>query len=236
MNEMKNINEKLQELKKNIENNTTNMKQTVDEYLVDMQSKDIQRIEGFDVSNGIKDFSNKMVNIGKGLEKIFKGLFVDEMNGLGKGLYLGFNNIGELIHWTGEYIFANILCGLQFIQNLHKCIFYYTLDCLGKFIYSPVYLINWIAWEFMEKDLEEGQLKIWDSIYALDEEFYKTSGFHFAHYPKNVHDMCYSCKRLKVLALKAKSSQIKYIFDTKMSQLLYAGIQEMLDGAKLMGK
>jgi hypothetical protein len=179
-------------------------------------------------------FLTKMNNVGKGLTMIFKGLFVDEMKGLGKGLNLGFKNTGELLFWASEYFFTHFLCMIQFFQNLHKCFLYYTLDTTGKIFYSPILFINYIAWEFFGKDLETDQSKVWDSIYAIDKQFHNTYGFHFAHYSKDIIDTCYSCKRLRVLALKSKASQIKYDFETQLPQLLQAGVQEMINGANLI--
>lgn len=234
MDKLKEANIKLKDLRNNIENNLNKMVESTNSIV---NNKDaIPYIEGFDVSDGINRVVQKMTNIGKGLEKIFKGLFVDEMRGLGEGLSIGFHNIGEFMFWTSEFLFTYIICGLQYLQNMHKCIFYYILDVLAKILYSPIDIINWIAWEWAGQDLYTGQKKIWDTIYWIDDEFYNTMGFHFAHYPKNVADVCYSCKRLKILALKSKSSQINYDFEKRMPELLQAGIQEMISGANLMGQ
>jgi len=233
MDKLKETNTKLKDLRNGIENDLNKILESTNSIV---NNKDaIPYIEGFDVSDGISQLVKKMTNIGKGLEKIFKGLFVDEMRGLGEGLSIGFHNIGEFMFWTSEFIFTYIICGLQYLQNMHKCIFYYILDVLAKILYSPIDIINWIAWEWGGQDLYTGQKKIWDTIYWIDDEFYNTMGFHFAHYPKNVADVCYSCKRLKILALKSKSNQINYDFEKRMPELLQAGIQEMISGANLMG-
>jgi hypothetical protein len=234
MDKLKDTNNKINDLRNSITNDLNKMVESTNSIA---NNKDaVPYVEGFDVSDGINKVVQKMTNIGKGLEKIFKGLFVDEMQGLGKGLEIGFHDIGEFMFWGSQFIFTYIICGLQFLQNMHKCIFYYTLDVFAKILYSPIDIINWIAWEWAGQDLYTGQEKMWNTIYWIDDEFYNTMGFHFAHYPKNVADMCYSCKRLKVLALKSKSSQIKYDFEKKMPELLQAGIQEMISGANLMGQ
>lgn len=230
------INEKINDLRNDIQKNITNFQEKTDSVLNQNKKEVIPQVEGFDVSSLIVKMGDKMTNIGKGLKMIFKGFFVDEIQGLGQGLTIGFNNIGEFVFWTSEYFFTYIICGIQYLQNMHKCIFYYALDVFAKILYFPIDFVNWLAWEYAGQDLYIGQKKIWDTIYYMDNEFYNTMGFHFAHYPKNVADMCYSCKRLRVLALKSKSSQINYDFETKMPQLLQAGIQEMIKGANLMGR
>lgn len=239
MDKLKDINHKINNLKNELEKNTAKM-QALADTVVDETKKDIMpHVEGFDVSDVsglINKAVTKMTNIGKGLGIIFKGLFVDETIGLGEGLSIGFHNIGEFMFWTSEFIFTYIICGLQYLQNMHKCIFYYAIDVFAKILYLPVDIINWAVWEWTGQDLTVGQQKIWDTIYWIDDKFYNNTGFHFAHYPKNVSDMCYSCKRLRVLALKSKSSQIKYDFEKKLPELLQAGIQEMINGANIMGQ
>jgi hypothetical protein len=176
------------------------------------------------------DLGNRFTQMGKGLGDIFTGLLVEGPEGLGKGLYKGFADIGTLFFWTSEFVFSHIICGVQYMQNLHKCFLYYTLDILGKIWYTPIYFINWIAYEWFDKDLVPGQEKIWNMIYAMDDDFNASFGFHFARYPKNIHDMCYNCKRLKVLALKDKSRQINYDFNTNIPELLNKGNKKMQSG------
>uniref|UniRef100_A0A6C0B7X7 Uncharacterized protein n=1 Tax=viral metagenome TaxID=1070528 RepID=A0A6C0B7X7_9ZZZZ len=236
MNKLKDIDEKLNDLRNQIDDGMVKIKVATDSLLEKTKKDVIPKLEGFDVSNGINQVVKKMTNIGKGLEMIFKGLFVEETKGLGDGLSIGFHDIGEFMFWASQFLFTYIICGLQYLQNMHKCIFYYALDVFGKILYFPVDFINWIAWEFAGQDLYSGQQKMWETIYWIDDKFYTNTGFHFAHYPKNVIDMCYSCKRLRVLALKSKSSQINYDFEKKMPELLQAGIQTMIKGGNLMGQ
>jgi hypothetical protein len=190
--------------------------------------------EGFDPSDIISKFLKKMTDIGKGLEKIFTGIFVKGFDGLGKGLNVGFNNIGEFLFWTSEFLFSYLSCGIQYIENIHRCIFYYSVDALAKLFYFPITFILWLSWEVGGTDLYKTHDKIWDTIYSIDSKFYDTFGFHFAHYSKNITNMCYNCKRLRVVALKSKSSQINYDFETKLPELLQAGLKDIMDGAKIM--
>jgi len=236
MDKISDIDEKIKNLQEMIKTESDKTKELSGHFFGDLKTKSIQSLEGFDVSDGIKKVVNKMTNIGKGLEKIFKGLFVDEVRGLGEGINKGVKNINELMFWTSEYFFTYILCGLQYIQNLHQCIFFYALDTFGKILYFPIDFVNFLAWEIAGQDLYSAQQKIWDVIYGIDAEFNNTFGFHFARYPDNTAKLCYSCRRLKVLAVKSKAAQVQYDFEKNMPQLLQAGIQEMIKGADLMGK
>lgn len=178
------------------------------------------------------DFAKKFLKIGTGLGKIFKGAFVEAPTGIGNGLKQGFDDVGMLFSWTGEFLLSYLTCGIQYIENLHRCIFYYALDVIAKLFYSPVTIFLWLVWEFGETDLYKTHDKIWDTIYAIDADFYDLFGFHFAHYPKNVKNMCYNCKRLKILALKNKSNQIDYDFKYNLPNMLNDAKNTINDGSK----
>jgi hypothetical protein len=228
------INIKINKLKNELQTGATDIKKKSVNVL-NNHKQYLDFVEGFDASNSVNQFVQKMNNIGKGLEKILKGIFVDEVQALGKGLDIGFHNIGEFLYWTSEFLFSYLSCGIQYIENIHRCIFFYLLDAFAKLFYFPVTFILWISWEWGGNDLYKTHDEIWNVIYYIDDEFYKTFGFHFAHYSKNITDSCYNCKRLKIVALKSKSSQINYDFETKIPELLQSGMQEILDGAKIMG-
>ena len=167
-----------------------------------------------------EDLGKKLKLVGDGLEKIFRGSLAKAPVAVGKGLKRGLDDAGDLFAWVGGFIFSYLTCGIQYIENLHRCIFYYSLDVVGKLFYFPVTFMLWLSWEFGKTDLYDFHDKIWNTIYAIDKDFYGTFGFHFAHYPDNIKNMCYNCKRLKVVALKNKSDQINYDFDTYMPELL----------------
>lgn len=182
----------------------------------------------------VVDFINmtasRFKQMGKGLNDIFTGLFVTETTALGKGLQIGFDNIGILLKWTGEFIFSYITCGVQYIQNLHKCIAFYLIDAMMHIWYMPVRLILWSIKNFIGVDIYFVEKLVWDKIYEADSFVYRYLGMHFAHYPKGIRDQCYNCKRMKIDALKGKVKQINYDFSTKLPNLLQSGVKEMQAG------
>lgn len=43
---------------------------------------------------------------------------------------------------------------------------------------------------------------VWDNVYKLDEYIFKNIvPIHFAHWPKNIRDKCFTCVRLKMSAV-----------------------------------
>jgi hypothetical protein len=186
---------------------------------------------GFEVvGNFFKDFVVRMQKMGDGLKDIFGGIGT-EFTGLGEGLRLGFTNIGVLFKWVGEFIFSYITCGVSYIQNLHRCIFYYVFDAVMHLAYTPVRIFLWMLSSIMnDNSIYKIEKMIWDKIYEADELIYYYLGFHIAHYPKNVRDLCYNCKRMRVTALKNKVAQINDDFNVKMPILLQKGVIEMKGG------
>jgi hypothetical protein len=186
---------------------------------------------GFEVvGNFFKDFVVRMQKMGDGLKDIFGGIGT-EFTGLGEGLRLGFTNIGILFKWVGEFVFSYITCGVSYIQNLHRCIFFYVLDAVTHMAYTPVRMFMWgISGLTRRNDIYDAEKMIWDKIYQADELIYYYIGFHIAHYPKNVRDLCYNCKRMRVTALKNKVAQINDDFNVKMPLLLQKGVVEMQGG------
>lgn len=194
----------------------------------------VQKItSGFAViTNFFNDFVNRMKKMGNAIKDIFGGIGT-EFTGLGEGLNLGFTNIGILFKWTGEFVFSYITCGIQYIQNLHRCIFFYVLDTLGYMMYSIFIGIPlWILKTFMKRDLYKSMDKLWNTVYEYDAYIYGYTGFHIAHYPKNIRNLCYNCKRMKITALKNKVSEINYDFLVKMPELLNKGVVEMDRGGQ----
>lgn len=205
--------------------------------LINDMIKGIQKgVNGlFEVIGTVVGFINetaaRFIQIGKGMNDIFTGLFVTEMNGLGEGLRLGFSNIGELLKWSGEFVFSYVNCGVNYIQNLQRCIFFYVIDSLGQIMYLPIRVLLWFMKTFLFRDLYPLENMAWELLEKADQYIFQYVGVHISHYPKNIRDLCYNCKRMKVDALKDKVKQINYGFSTKMPQLLQAGVGQMKDGS-----
>jgi len=183
------------------------------------------------VVNFINQTAARFVKMGKGMNDIFTGLFVTETNALGEGLKIGFNNIGELFKWSGEFIFSYINCGVQYAQNLNRCLLFYIIDAFVNACYLPIRIILWFMKTYLYRDLYGLEEMIWDKIYEADAYMFRYVGVHFALYPKAIRDLCYNCKRMKIDALKNKVRQINYDFGTRMPTLLQKGVIQMKDGS-----
>jgi hypothetical protein len=192
--------------------------------------------EGFtkfvdDIKKFFTDTMKRFKLMGKGLGNIFGGLLVDTPIGLTAGIGRGFTDIGELIYFSFIYIASYIMCGVRYIENLHRCALYYALDIAGSIMYLPFRLTLWIIKAFLGRDLYALEAYIWSFVYTADSYCYQYTGIHFAHYPKNVRNLCYNCKRLKTSVMREKGKEINDDFVKKIPGLLLRGIKTMSNGS-----
>ena len=158
----------------------------------------------------------RLDNIKNGFDDIFGGIG-DEFNGLGEGLELGVTDIGKFLDFIFIFIASYLNCGIYFLTNLKGCIFYYLVEAFGQILYLPVRLI--ISFFLLFKlNLQSTVDKIWLGLEKIDKIFYKYAKFHIIHYPHNVRQRCYVCKRLRVDSdgyqsiITRQGNEVKYDF------------------------
>ena len=131
-----------------------------------------------------------------GFDDIFGGIG-DEFIGLGAGLELGVSDISKLLEFVFLFVGSYLSCGIYFLTNLKGCLVYYLVESLGQIIYLPVRLIVWFLLIFKIK-LQPIVDKIWIGLEKIDKFCYKFAKFHIIHYPHNIRQRCYVCKRLRM--------------------------------------
>jgi hypothetical protein len=124
------------------------------------------------------------------------GLFVGVVKSLIRLIPDSFDAIYTFITFSITWM----LCLFKNIKNFQACAIYYVLDIIGNVLYLPVRITLFLL-NLLGANMYPLEAQIWDFIYLLDRYCIKLTGFHFAHYPKNIRDQCYNCKRLKVAAL-----------------------------------
>jgi hypothetical protein len=203
--------------------------------LGDLFTKSIRKSKSeFEKSNAkiegpFRDFFDRMRRVGDGLNNIFLGIG-DEFVGIGDGLRLGFEDIGLLLEYTGEYTITHILCFLKFLVSIPLCIFFYLADIFGQLLYLPIRIILFVGYITVNKKIYDIETYIWKQIRAMDYMIYEKIGFFFTRWPKNIRDQCYNCKRLKVSVLQRKANDVNIDFDEKMPRLLGGGVMRMAYG------
>jgi hypothetical protein len=102
-----------------------------------------------------------------------------------------FKKIGKFFVFIGDVfksIFSYIICGFLMIIKIPQCLKWYSLDILGKTLYSP------FAFSFFIFGLTSIEKMLWNIIYDIDCMCYSMTGFNFVSFPNSVIKECYSCK------------------------------------------
>jgi len=164
----------------------------------------------------------------KGLVDIITGawqLFVGVLEFLPVFVPDGIDGIFTLFTFAMSWM----MCLFKNISNMQACIFYYLLEAIGQILYLPVRIWLWIAFQF-KIDLYPVETRFWDFIEYIDQIVLKAAGFHISHYPRNIRDQCYNCKRLKISALVEHSTPIMTDITTVLPPALMPGLMNVVKG------
>jgi len=127
-------------------------------------------------------------------------------------------NIFQFLRWIGKifkwliafpkwlitffipYTFKWAACTINKIILLPKCFLFYGLDFVLWCMYLPIRFVFWlmdvILGSFNIKPfVVKAEHEFWAYIYGVDKYVHDDlgTGFHFAHYPDSVINMCYAC-------------------------------------------
>jgi hypothetical protein len=176
-----------------------------------------------------KQLPKKLKSLDKGFQDIFYGIG-DEFKYLGVGTARGFEDIGLLIAYATEFIFTYTMCGVKYITNIHRCLFYYFIDTMIQIFYLPMRIALWVLYAFLNINLYPTQDKIWKYVEKINGFIYGSFGFNIIRWPKNVRDQCYNCKRLKTSVLVRKAKEIDYDFKENIPKILMKGVNRIKKG------
>ena len=165
----------------------------------------------------IRDVRNGVIDITDGIEKQIKAT--------GDAATLAFNNIDDFADAIGILISTNADCIGKFFTHLIPCIFFYTLDSIIFLIKFIIYLIAWGIIGFFYTFL----LGLDNPIDIYLETF--NDLISFIHYPKEIREMCYICKRLKPDVINDKASNIDRIFKKEIPGFFGVGNKLIMSGA-----
>jgi len=179
----------------------------------------------------IKQVFGVIKNIFEGVGKIFKGIG-EEFIDVGEGTVVGVIDITTLFKFTFIFLGTYIGCAVYFLTNIRGCLVYYLVEVFGQILYIPVRITVWI-FSLFSLNLQKPLDTFWDNMESLDQVVYKYVGFHIIHYPRNVRQKCYVCKRLKMKVMSRQAGVVKDDFSPggRIEQILMGGINTIKDGA-----
>jgi len=180
----------------------------------------------------ISQVFNVLKNIGEGIGKIFRGVG-EEFEDVSEGVVVGVIDISTLIEFVFIFLGSYIGCAVYFLTNIKGCLFYYLVEVLGQILYIPVRITVWIFSTFLNVNLQQYVDMFWDSMEKIDQLVYTYAGFHIIHYPRNIRQRCYVCKRLKTQVLSDQAAVVKDDFSPggHIEQIMMGGINTIRDGA-----
>jgi len=154
-------------------------------------------------------------------------LFVGTVKSLDKVIPHGFDSIFT----TFVFSMSWMMCLFKNISNMQVCLFYYLLEVIGQILYLPVRIILWLLFSF-RLDFYPLETQIWELIEYADRIVMKTAGFHITHYPKNIRDTCYNCKRLKMSTLVKHTTPLADDINIAIPSYIMPGFKKIASGAE----
>lgn len=165
-----------------------------------------------------------------GIKDIFLGL-AREFQEFPQGAFYFAVHIAIFIQYLGVFIFTNLFCAMQMIQNFTSCFFWYALDIFGKILYlvPQIFILFFSLLGVPARDIEK---QIWDGLESLDRIVVDASGYHLIHFPKDIRDKCYNCRRLSTSALIGRAAATFEDINDPILPLMAGGLLDMFNGAR----
>jgi hypothetical protein len=165
-----------------------------------------------------------------GIKDIFLGL-AREFKEFPQGAYYLGMHAAIFVQYLGVFAFTNLFCAMQMIQNFTSCFFWYALDIFGKILYLiPQLIIMFLV--FLGIPADDLETQFWIFMEDIDRMAVDASGFHIIHFPKDIRDKCFNCKRLKTSALINKANDAFGDLKDPIIPLMTGGIVDMFNGAR----
>ena len=164
----------------------------------------------------------------KGLVDILQGsgeLFIGSLESLQFFIPDFFDGIFTLMTFAISWL----MCLFKNITNLQACMFYYLLEIVGVIFYLPFRVTLWVLSQF-HIDLYDLETQFWDGIEYIDEVVLNYAGFHVSHYPKNIREQCYNCRRVKISALDKHTAPLVKDLTQTVPSLLSPGLKQIIKG------
>jgi hypothetical protein len=164
----------------------------------------------------------RFANIAVGIMNIFFGIAVELKDiGVVSGILL--IDFFIFMEYTFEFVRTYTICSLYFISNMTNCIFYYIIDIFGIVLYLPVRLLLYLFY-MLGVNMYQTEINIWNGLEKLDAIIFGYIGIHIIHWPKNIRDKCYNCKRLKVNIYAGKIMGLVDDFTIKIPRIIVKGL------------
>ena len=165
-----------------------------------------------------------------GIKDIFMGL-AREFKEFPQGAYYLGMHAAIFVQYLGVFAFTNLFCAMQMIQNFSSCFFWYALDIFGKILYLLPQIIIFFL-EMLGVPAKKMETQVWMFLEKIDRIVIDATGFHIIHFPKDVRDKCFNCKRLRKSALIDRANDAFGDLKDPIIPFMTGGIVDMFNGAR----
>jgi hypothetical protein len=175
------------------------------------------------IINFLITLPQRFANIFAGIINIFLGVAMELKSiGIVSGIVL--TDFFVFLEYTWELVRTYMICAPKMIANLTSCLIYYMCDFFGIVLYLPVRIFLSLL-KIFGVNLYPIEKQIWDGIERIDRLIFTAVGFHIIHWPKNVRDQCYNCKRLKLTVYADRILDIVDDFTVTIPSIMVEGIR-----------
>lgn len=161
------------------------------------------------ITSFFKELSRRFKLLGMGIKDIFEGLKV-AVTAVCVAAKVGIHDIGLLVEYIFNFTEDSFTCFKQFLYNLKYCFLFYVIEMCGQILYFPIRVLVWTLKKFIHFDMQPYLDTFWAWMEKIDRIFYSYASFHLIHYPHEVRQHCYVCKRLSERPVSRQGHTVKY--------------------------
>ena len=180
----------------------------------------------------IAKFAKYMFNIATGLVEAMYGSLLTAVFGT-QQIALGLPDFLIFALYCIRWFVDHVMCAITGLFNLPTCIFFYIINTIGQLLYLPSRGLFFLIWLAGFEEIYDYEKKAWNKIYDIDEWiFVNIIPLHFAHWPIEVRQKCFSCVRLKMSSVSNKFLPVGDRYGKKLPKAVGPHVKTMGNGFK----
>lgn len=178
----------------------------------------------------IAKFAKYMFAIATGLVEAMYGSLLTAVFG-SQQIALGLPDFLIFGLYCIRWFVDHVICGIQGLFSLPTCIFFYIINTIGQLFYLPFRALFFLIWLAGFEEIYDFEKKAWNKIYDIDEWiFVNIIPVHFAHWPIEIRQKCFSCVRLKMTSVSNKFLPVGDRYGKKLPKAVGPHVKTMGNG------
>lgn len=180
----------------------------------------------------IAKFAKYMFNIAIGLVEAMYGGLLTAVFG-SQQIAMGLPDFLIFALYCIRWFVDHVICAITGLFSLPTCIFFYIINTIGQLLYLPFRALFFLFWLAGFEEIYDYEKKAWNKIYDIDEWiFVNIVPLHFAHWPIEIRQKCFSCVRLKMSSVSNKFLPVGDRYGKKLPKAVGPHVKTMGNGFK----